>query len=375
MIGAFLEADMKTAVVLAGGHGVRLWPLTERLPKPMISIDDRPIMEFVVSALRSSGFRKLLVILQHNPGPIVEHFGGGERFGVTIDYALQDGDLGTAGSVRQVLGLVDGEDLTVVSSDILWSGDLLQCEEFHHATGASATVVLSQVDDPSEFGSVKLAKDGRIVEFHEKTHSGSLDSRSCAMDSSMNGGAHGAGPYIVSAGIYFFRRSIFSQVPAEEPFDFGRDLLPRLLRCRESVYGWTLPGYWRDIGTFKGLEAARADIRANPLFKNLITRWPASRSGEGGRIWTHWKAPAREWLEMDLSTIGQAAGIIWKYLATHNDRPATIAELQKLKGVGANDAMAAIGWLAREGKLVLKQEGRTTKVQLTPAEIEATSTR
>jgi NDP-sugar pyrophosphorylase family protein len=357
MIWAFLEADMKTAVVLAGGHGVRLWPLTERLPKPMISIDDRPIMEFVVSALRSSGYRKLLVILQYNPGPIVEHFGNGESFGVAIDYALQDGDLGTAGSVRQVLDLIDEEDFTVVSSDILFNGDLLQGEEFHRTTGAAATVVLSLVDDPSEFGSVRLGEDGRIIDFHEKPPSGSVATN------------------IVNAGIYFLRRSVLDRVPKGRPFDFGRDLLPRLLRCREPVYGWKLPGYWRDIGTFKGLETARTDIRTNPLFKNLITRWPASRSGEGGRIWTHKKAPAREWLEMDLSTIGQAAGIIWKYLAEHNDRPPTIAELQKLKGVGANDAVAAVGWLAREGKLVLKQEGRTTRVQLTQAEIEATSTR
>jgi NDP-sugar pyrophosphorylase family protein len=344
---------MKTAVVLAGGHGMRLWPLTERFPKPMVAIDDRPILEFVVGSLRASGVERLLVILQFNPAPIVQHFRDGRDFGISIDYLLQEGDLGTAGSVRQAAELLSDEQFLVVSSDILFHGDLLAAEEFHHSRESACTLALSRVEDPSEFGTVTVGSRGRIVGFQEKPRPGTAASR------------------VVNAGIYFLRRSILDEVPRDGPFDFGRQLFPAPLRKGARLDGWTLPGYWRDIGTFQGLAAARRDVREIPEFKNMETRWPASSSGDGGRIWVLKKSPAWEWLEMDAATIGKAAGLIWKYLSAHGSRLSTLTELQKIKGIGANDAAAAVGWLAREGKLEFKQEGRVTKVKLVSSELQA----
>jgi NDP-sugar pyrophosphorylase family protein len=343
-------------VVLAGGQGSRLWPLTRHTPKPMVEIDDRPIMEFVVSALRANGFRRVLVILQFNPGPIVRHFGDGGRFGLTIDYVLQEGDVGTAGSVHQALDLVEEEEFAVLASDILFHGDLQAGEEYHRSRKAWATIALSEVDDPSEFGAVDLGPDGRIRRFCEKPPPGSALTK------------------VVNAGIYFLDRRVLDRVPDDRGMDFGHELIPALVDDGAPVFGWRLPGYWRDIGTFDGLAAARRDIREIPALREIMTQWPASRSGGGGRIWIRKKGPAREWLEMDTTTIGHAAGLIWKYLSENSGKSKnpTLAELQKLKGIGKDDALAAIGWLAREGKLLFKQEGRTTRVQLTPSELPAT---
>ena len=341
---------MKTAVVLAGGRGTRLWPLTERIPKPMIPIDERPIMEFVVGALRSSGIRRLLVVLQYNPGPIVEHFASGERFGLAIDYILQDGDVGTAGGVRQALEFIGEEDFVVVSSDILFHGDLLAGQAFHHEKKSDLTIALSIVDDPSEFGTVVRNPDGRIRDFHEKPP------------------REGQGPVPVSTGVYFLRRHILDRVVPGAPMDFGRQLFPSLVLEGLQVYGWDLPGYWQDIGTFQRLSAARRDAREIPALRNLVTRWPAERSGEGGRIWIRRERRTRawEWLEVDVSTIGTAAGFLSNWLAERRGGAATISELESLKELEATEALAAAGWLEREGKVRFQEDGRTTRVFLLP---------
>jgi dTDP-glucose pyrophosphorylase len=318
----------------------------------MVPLDQRPIMEFVVAALRTSGVSRLLVILQNHPAPIVEHFGSGLRFGVAIDYAIQEGELGTAGSVRQALELIGDDEFLVVASDILFHDDLSAGEGFHHDRRSIATIALTEVEDPSQFGAVETDREGRVLRFVEKPASSS-------------------GPQLVNAGIYFLDRKVLQKLPAGMPADFGRDVFPALVRDHAPVFGFRLPGYWRDIGTFQGLQAARRDVRELPVFKDMTTLWPASRSGDGGRIWIRQHGPSWEWLEMDSTSIGRAAGLVWKHLVERRGRPATLSEIQKLKGVASSEALAAVGWLAREGKLLFKQEGRTTKVALTAEELHS----
>lgn len=346
---------MKTVVVLAGGRGMRLWPLTEKIPKPMVPIDDRPIMEFVVAALRSSGFGRLLVILQFNPGPIVEHFRDGSDFGIPVDYILQEGELGTAGSVRQALEFFDGEDFAVVSSDILFHGDLIGGAEFHQSRKSAVTIVLSSAEDPSEFGVVSRGSDGRILEFQEKPPAGHQGT--CA----------------VNAGIYFLNRRVVEGIPQDRPVDFGREVFPRLLSEGARIYGWDLPGYWRDIGTFDGLKAARRDVRMISTLKAVTTRWPSPRSGEGGRIWIRKRASAREWVETDTASLIHASEVVSRFLSEHAGGEISLTEIRKLGGLEPGEANAAVGWLSREGKLKLKQEGRRTVIEFAPEELHATA--
>jgi mannose-1-phosphate guanylyltransferase/phosphomannomutase len=338
---------MRTAVVMAGGRGTRLRPLTDRLPKPMVLLDDhRPLMEFVVAALRASGIRRILAVLQFMPRAIVDHFGSGSRFGIAIDYLLQEGELGTAGSVRQALALFDDEDFLVASSDILFHGDLMPGMDFHYQKGGVATLALTRVEDPSGLGAVRPGSDGRILEFREKPGPGEMEGAA------------------VNSGIYFLNRRALQFLPGQRRLDFGRDLFPHLLAEGAGVYGWCLPGYWRDAGTWSSLEAARRDLQEVPALRRMVTRWPAVRSGDGGRIWIPQQDPAEEWLMMDTTTIGQAAGAIWKHLSEEEGKTSTLARIQKLDGMKKEEALAALGWLAREGKVRFNQEGRSIKVQL-----------
>jgi mannose-1-phosphate guanylyltransferase / phosphomannomutase len=368
---------MNTAVVLAGGHGMRLWPLTQRLPKPMLAIDSRPILEFVVSGLRASGIRRLLVVLQFHPGSIVRHFGNGEKFGVGLDYLLQEGDLGTAGSVKQAARFLDQDDFLVSSSDILFHGDLAEGEEFHRASGGEATIALTEVDEassgapdgarrsgtgpsgfgpsefgPSEFGTVRVDPRGRITEFREKPLRGTVPSK------------------LVNAGIYFLSRRALAVIPEGVPFDFGHQLFPSLVQRGRPIHGWRLPGYWRDIGTPEALSAARRDVRELPVFKNLITSWPAPRAGDGGRIWICRQAATGDWQEMEIGALCQAAGEIWQQLSRRGERLVTLAEVPRLSGVKPRDAQAALCWLAREGKVRFHPDGQDTKVEFASPELE-----
>lgn len=283
---------MDTAVVMAGGRGTRLRPITARIPKAMVPIDHRPIMEFVVAALRASGFSRVLAILQLMPGTIVRHFGGGEEFGIAIDYLLQKGEVDTAGSVRQALWLVKEDDFAVASSDILFHADLRAGAEMHLDRRGLATLALTRAADPAGLGTVERDPGGRVLDFREKPR-----------------GTTGPGA-LVNAGLYFLNRRAFDRVEPERSVDFGRDLFPALVRAREPVFGWDLPGYWRDVGTPESLQAARRDARDLPAFRDLASRDLATGGPSGGesdraRIWvpadppaSPAEAPGPQWIEM-----------------------------------------------------------------------------
>jgi len=341
---------MNTAVVMAGGRGTRLWPLTVRLPKAMIPLDGRPILEFVVAALRTSGITRVLAVLQHWPSSVVEHFGDGSQFGVAMDYLLQEGDLGTAGSIRQAAEVFDDEEFVVASSDVVFHADLLPGVEFHRARRSAATLALARVVDPADLGVALVAADGRIAEFQEKPALGEFPSAA------------------VNAGVYFLDRRALDLVPAGQPFDFGRDLFPAMARSGGAIYGWSLPGYWRDVGTLAALEAARRDVAAVPALRNLATRWPTAARKAGGRIWVSHPASGKDrWIAIDAGALARAVQTIWERLAgAKRGAEATVASLEGIRGIGKDEARAALGWLEREGKVDLAKEGDTVRVSPAP---------
>ncbi|MGH9362860.1 MAG: winged helix-turn-helix domain-containing protein, partial [Thermoanaerobaculia bacterium] len=173
-----------------------------------------------------------------------------------------------------------------------------------------------------------------------------------------------AGGTAVNAGIYFLDRRALDRVAEDRPTDFGADLLPALAREEAPVFGWDLPGYWRDVGTPQALALARREVRELPQLRALKTRWPAARIPGGGRIWVHSGLPGGGWMEMNTSSIGEAAGRVWQHLAGQEEKGCTLSKLEKLQGVDPRTALAAVGWLAREGKVRFSQEGRATRVQL-----------
>ncbi len=218
------------AVIMAGGKGTRLRPLTSNQPKPMIPIANKPCMEHIVNLLKRHGFEDILVTVGFMPEAIQDYFGDGSDWEVNIEYSVEDEPMGTAGSVKLAEDRLS-ERFVVVSGDALTDADLAKAVAFHEDRGAEATLVLQEVDDPSEFGIVIVDDEGRVERFLEKPDPEEVFS------------------YTANTGIYVLEPSVLEDIPAGEEYDFSDDLFPKLLDADRPVYGYvTEKPYWEDIG-------------------------------------------------------------------------------------------------------------------------------
>ncbi len=198
------------AVVMAGGFGTRLRPITEKLPKPMAHVANRPMMEHVVRLLERSGIVDLEVLLYFYPEKITSYFGDGSPWGVRMHYIGAEADYGTAGAVKNAESRIDGTFL-VISADIITDFDLSRAIAFHRERKAAATIVLTRVPNPLQYGIVITEEDGRIVRFLEKPSWGEVFSDT------------------VNTGIYILEPEVLSLIPAGKSFDFSRNLFPAML--------------------------------------------------------------------------------------------------------------------------------------------------
>lgn len=229
------------AVIMAGGEGSRLRPLTCGRPKPMVPVMNRPIMEHIVTLLKKHRLYSIGVTLQYMPEAIRDHFGKGAEYGVNFKYFIEDVPLGTAGSVKNAEGFLD-ETFVVISGDALTDLDLTQAIEFHKQKGAIATLVLTRVDSPLEYGVVITGEDGKVRRFLEKPSWGEVFSDT------------------VNTGIYILEPEVLSYFEPGQKFDFSKDLFPLLLEKQLPLYGVTVPGYWCDIGDLRQYLQAHNDI-------------------------------------------------------------------------------------------------------------------
>lgn len=229
------------AVVMAGGEGTRLRPLTCSRPKPMVPVAGRPVMEHITALLRRHGIHDIAVTLQYLPDIISRHFEDGGQFGVRMRYYIESKPLGTAGSVRNAAGFLD-DTFLVISGDSLTDIDISKAVEFHRERDAMATLVLKRVDIPLEYGVVVTDNDGRIVRFLEKPGWGEVLSDT------------------VNTGIYILSPEIFDYYGENEFFDFSKDLFPILLRENKKMYGYVTEDYWCDIGDIKAYMQANFDV-------------------------------------------------------------------------------------------------------------------
>ena len=221
--------DFMKAIIMAGGEGSRLRPLTCDCPKPMMRLMDRPVMQYALELLRAHGVTEVGATLGYLPDAIADAFGDGADCGVSLRYFVEKTPLGTAGGVRQAADFLD-ETFCVLSGDGVTDLDLSAALAFHREHGALATMVLTRVPDPMEYGLVIPAADGRVRAFVEKPGPGEAISDT------------------VNTGIYILEPEIFAHIPEGEPCDFGGELFPRLVREGRGVYGCVLEGYWCDIG-------------------------------------------------------------------------------------------------------------------------------
>jgi len=221
------------AVVMAGGEGSRLRPLTIGRPKPMVPIVNRPVMEHILLLLKRHGITEVVVTLQYLANVIQDYFGDGSSLGMRLYYSVEDVPLGTAGSVKQAERLLD-ETFLVISGDALTDYDLTSIIDYHRRKGSVATLTLTHVANPLEYGVVITDGDGHITRFLEKPSWSEVISDT------------------INTGIYVLEPEVLRRCPAGQSFDFSHDLFPQLLSDGQPIYGYVPEGgYWTDVGTIE----------------------------------------------------------------------------------------------------------------------------
>jgi mannose-1-phosphate guanylyltransferase len=227
------------AVILVGGQGTRLRPLTDRTRKDMLPLVDRPLLAYTFEHLARHGVERAIVSCGHLPDQIESSFGV-EHDGMALEYAIEDEPLGTGGAIGFA-----GRDLMssffALNGDSLRDSDLDEMVTFHRATGAKATILLTPVADPSRYGLVRTAADGRVETFLEKPRPEEIDTD------------------LINAGLYVLEPEVLELVPPGRACSIEREVFPRLA-AEGSVYGVALPGYWLDVGTPESYLQAHRDV-------------------------------------------------------------------------------------------------------------------
>jgi mannose-1-phosphate guanylyltransferase/phosphomannomutase len=228
------------AVIMAGGEGTRLRPLTSNQPKPMLPVANKPMMEHIVRLLRRHQITDVVVTVAYLASVIRKYFGDGSDMGVQLFYAMEETPLGTAGSVKNAADELD-EPFLVISGDALTDIDLDAVRAFHQDKGSMATVVLKRTENPLDFGIVIVEEDGKIARFLEKPGWGQVFSDT------------------INTGIYIFEPEILDFIP-DGPADFSEDVFPRLVEKGAPLYGYVTEGYWCDVGNIDTYRQVHADV-------------------------------------------------------------------------------------------------------------------
>lgn len=224
------------AVIMAGGMGIRLRPLTDRIPKPMVKIIDKPVLEYTVQHLKNCGVTDISMTLCYRPSVIIRHFGDGSKLGVKIKYFVEKTPMGTAGGVAAAAKGSDGPFL-VVSGDAFTDIDYSELVNFHENHGGAVTVAVKEVKNPSSFGVVETDNNGKITRFEEKPSAPSS--------------------FTVNTGVYVMDKTALDLVPENVRYDFAKDLFPMLIG---NMYAMKTDCYWSDIGTLSSYYLTNNDV-------------------------------------------------------------------------------------------------------------------
>jgi mannose-1-phosphate guanylyltransferase len=254
------------AVILVGGEGRRLRPLTDTRPKPMLPLVDRPFVAHQLDQLRRHGITDVVFSCGYRPDALEAHFGDGSAMGMRVRYVVDPEPLGTAGAIKNAQGLLDGEAVFVLNGDILTDLDLGAMIARHRETGAVGTLALTPVEDPSAFGLVRLHDDFSVEAFVEKPSRDEL---------------RPGEPFRINAGTYLLEPSAVDSIPAGRACSIEREVFPQLA-AGGRLFGFPSTAYWRDIGTPASYLAAHHDV----LSGAVVTESPSGAAylGPGARI-------------------------------------------------------------------------------------------
>jgi len=238
------------AVLMAGGFGTRIQPLTNSIPKPMLPVMNIPMMEHILNKLKRSGIDDIVILLYFKPEVIQEHFGDGRDWGVCITYVLPDNDYGTAGAVAQAREHLD-TTFMIVSGDLVTDFDFEEIIAFHEAKRSALTITLTPVEDPLQFGVVITDAEGKIERFLEKPSWGEVFSDT------------------INTGIYLIEPEILEYIPNNSAYDFSKDLFPQLMEEGITLWGCSVEGYLRDVGNPVSYREVHRDIFEGKVLYDL----------------------------------------------------------------------------------------------------------
>jgi mannose-1-phosphate guanylyltransferase len=228
------------AVVLVGGQGTRLRPLTLSTPKPMLPTAGVPFLAHLLSRIRAAGVRRVVLGTSYLAETFATHFGDGAALGLELRYVVEEHPLGTGGGIRNVAGELSAEHVLVFNGDVLAGTDLRAVVATHRRAEADVTLHLVRVPDPRAYGCVPTDADGRVLRFLEKTPDPPTDQ--------------------INAGCYVFRREVIDTIPAGRPVSVERETFPGLLAAGARVQAHVDAAYWRDMGTPADLVRGSADL-------------------------------------------------------------------------------------------------------------------
>ena len=244
---------MIKAVIMAGGEGTRLRPITCTMPKPLVPLIGKPVIDYCVELLKKHDITDITTTLFYLGNMIEKHLGSGEKYGARITHSTTPIPLGTAGSVKHAAGNAN-KTVLVISGDTLTDCDISDALDFHKQKGAKVTIVLKRVSAPTEYGVALLSQDGRITRFLEKPSNSEVFSD------------------LANTGIYIIEPDVLDFVPENRSFDFSMDLFPELLKRNIPIYGYEMQGYWCDIGNIKQYMQAQRDMFDRKLSFNTTAQ-------------------------------------------------------------------------------------------------------
>ena len=249
------------AVVMAGGEGTRLRPLTSNRPKPLVPILNKPIAQHIIEHLKRAGITDIVVTLYYLAEEIQNYFGDGSDLGVNLIYSIEDTPLGTAGSVKKAEAFLNDDTFVIVSGDALTDLNIEKAVSYHRQKKSEATLILQSVPNPLEFGVVMTHSDGRIQRFLEKPSWGEVFSDT------------------VNTGMYVLEPSVFNLMEQGKSYDWSQDIFPQLLEAQRPLYGYTMEEYWTDVGSHDQYRQAQYEML------NGLTQLPIEGDRRDGNVY------------------------------------------------------------------------------------------
>ncbi len=230
------------AVILAGGLGTRLRPLSINTPKSLIPVLNIPFIEYVVRRLSLHNIKDMVMAISHLAQPIKDYLGDGSRFGVNINYTVEETSLGTAGAVKNAACYLDDEAFVVLNGDIFTDLDISAMSALHKQHGAKITIALTPVEDPTHYGLIETDSNNRTIRFLEKPSWEQVTTN------------------MINAGTYIMEAEVLNSIPAQTNFSFEHQVFPPLLEREEPIYTFPSPCYWMDIGTPEKYHQLNRDL-------------------------------------------------------------------------------------------------------------------